>query len=90
MVNPDVESMPFRMKSLDKNKGVALCHIKITEKTLVQNWNSMITLKFNNGTARFKKCKQLFEYQHLLVLRDIRWSNFESISKCCSFFQQKS
>jgi hypothetical protein len=24
-----------------------------------------------NGTARFKKCKQLFEYQHLLLLRDI-------------------
>jgi hypothetical protein len=24
-----------------------------------------------NGTVRFKKCKQLFEYQHLLWLRDI-------------------
>jgi hypothetical protein len=24
-----------------------------------------------NGTAHFKKCKQLFEYQHLLLLRDI-------------------
>jgi hypothetical protein len=25
----------------------------------------------NNGTERFNKCKQLFEYQHLLLLRDI-------------------
>jgi hypothetical protein len=24
-----------------------------------------------NGTARFEKCKQLFEYQHLRLLRDI-------------------
>ncbi len=24
-----------------------------------------------NGTVRLKKCKQLFEYQHLLLLRDI-------------------
>jgi hypothetical protein len=27
-----------------------------------------------NGTARFKKYKQFFEYQHLLLLRDIWWS----------------
>jgi len=29
-----------------------------------------------NGTVHFKKCKQLFGYQHLLLLRDIWWSNF--------------
>jgi hypothetical protein len=29
-----------------------------------------------NGTGRFKKCKQLFEYDHLLLLRDIWWSKF--------------
>jgi hypothetical protein len=29
-----------------------------------------------NGTAHFKKCKQLFEYQHLLLLKDIWWSKF--------------
>jgi hypothetical protein len=29
----------------------------------------------NNGTARLKNCKQLFEYQHLLLLRDIWCSN---------------
>jgi len=29
-----------------------------------------------NGTAHLKKCKQLFEYQLLLLLRDIWWSKF--------------
>ncbi len=29
-----------------------------------------------NGTVSFKKSKQLFEYQHLLILRDIWWSKF--------------
>jgi hypothetical protein len=28
-----------------------------------------------NGTAHFKKCKRLFEYQHFLLLRDI-WCQF--------------
>jgi hypothetical protein len=26
-----------------------------------------------HGTAHSKKCKQLFEYQHLLLLRNIWW-----------------
>jgi hypothetical protein len=26
-----------------------------------------------NGTVRYKKHKQLFEYQHLLLLTDITW-----------------
>jgi hypothetical protein len=29
-----------------------------------------------NGTVSFNKCKQLFEYQHLLLLRDIWWWKF--------------
>jgi hypothetical protein len=33
-----------------------------------------IAISSENGTARFKKCKQLFEYQHLLLHIDIRWS----------------
>ena len=28
----------------------------------------------HNGTAHSEKCKQLFEYQHSLLLRDISWS----------------
>ncbi len=35
----------------------------------------------NNGTAHFKICKQLFEYKHLLLLRDIWGSKFYSIFK---------
>jgi hypothetical protein len=38
---------------------------------------------FYNDTASFLKCKQLFEYQHLLLLRGIWWSKFQSIFKCC-------
>ncbi len=43
-----------------------------------------------NGTACFKKRKQQFEYQHLLLPRDIWWSKFYCIFKCCSFFQHQS
>ncbi len=37
----------------------------------IQNENSNLK---TNGTAHFKKYKQLFEYQHFLFLRDIWWS----------------
>ncbi len=47
-------------------------------------YRCQILLKFN-GTAHFKHCKQLFEYQHLLLLRHIGWSKLCSILKCCSF-----
>ncbi len=30
--------------------------------------------KNNNRATHFKKCQQLFEYQHLLFLRTIWWS----------------
>jgi len=44
---------------------------------------------FANGTVRFNKCKQLCEYQHLLLLRDIWWLKLLTIFKC-SFFQHQS
>jgi hypothetical protein len=28
--------------------------------------------RYYNGTARFEKCKQLFEYQHLLLILEIK------------------
>ncbi len=31
----------------------------------------LIIIDLLNETAHFNKCKQLFEYQHLLLLRDI-------------------
>jgi hypothetical protein len=34
----------------------------------------------NNGTARFKKYKQLFEYQDLLLLRDISGLYYEHVT----------
>ncbi len=39
-----------------------------------------------NGTAHFKKCKQLFKYQHLLLLRDIWWSNSNIYLNFVHFF----
>jgi hypothetical protein len=47
-------------------------------------------VSYHNGTAHLKKCEQLFEYQHLLLLRDIQWSKLQSIAKCCSFSQCQS
>jgi hypothetical protein len=36
----------------------------------------ILLLSHDNGTPHFKKSKQLFEYQHLLLLRDIWCSKF--------------
>ncbi len=33
----------------------------------------------NNGTARFENCKQSLEYQHLLLLSDIRGCIFSHV-----------
>ncbi len=50
-------------------------------------WN--VSESFSNGTAHFKKCQQLLEYQNLLLLRNIWCSRLWSIFKCCSFFQHQ-
>jgi hypothetical protein len=48
----------------------------VTDKT-IYSFSAIKPVKSqNNGRALFKKCKQLFEYQHLLLLRDIWWSKF--------------
>ncbi len=39
-----------------------------------------------NGTAHFTKCKQLFEYQHLLLLRDIRGQSSNLYLNVVHFF----
>jgi hypothetical protein len=45
-----------------------------------------ITLDFFEKTLQWNsalfKCKHSFECQHLLLLRDILWSEFKSIFKC--------
>ncbi len=33
-----------------------------------------------------KKCKQLFEYQHLLLLKDIWWLKLKSVYEVVNFF----
>ncbi len=47
---------------------------------MIDFWTIILKIQIGlNLTARFKKCKQLFEYQHLLLRRDICWSKFQSI-----------
>jgi hypothetical protein len=47
-----------------------------SEKANKENLKVIVMFNIVNGTARFKKHKQLFEYKHLLLLRDIWWSDF--------------
>jgi hypothetical protein len=42
---------------------------------IMQSYPKLVDTKFN-GTTHFKKCKQLCEYQYLLLLRDIWWLKF--------------
>jgi hypothetical protein len=44
--------------------------LKIIQYTL----RGISVMSFNQWNGTFKKCKQWFEYQHLLLLRDIWWS----------------
>ncbi len=48
--------------------------IKLSVDTLNFIMLNVVALLSFKETAHFKKCKQLFEYQHLLLLRDIGWS----------------
>jgi hypothetical protein len=36
------------------------------------------TMFYYNGTTRFKKCKHLFEYQHLVLRRDIWGQSYKT------------
>ncbi len=44
--------------------------------TKIINQNKLVRLSKLNRTTRFKKNKQLFEYERLLLLRDIWRSKF--------------
>ncbi len=57
------------------------------KSNIAHAWKATPTKR--NGTARFKNSKQMFWYQHLLLLRDIWWSKFKSIFICSSFFQHQ-
>ncbi len=48
--------------------------------------NALAYKQIFNETARFNKCKHLFENQNLLLLRDICWLKLLFIFKFCSFF----
>jgi hypothetical protein len=51
----------------DEEKGITF---------LTNNTSNLLFYRIGNGTARFKKHKQLFDYKHLFLLRDILWLKF--------------
>jgi hypothetical protein len=61
----------------------AITWVKISSLPLAQKIQSAIPAMEQHA---LKNVKKLFEYKHLLLLRDIWWSKFYSIFKCCSFF----
>jgi hypothetical protein len=74
---------------LDK-KRVPIYHFSVAlykVKTVIRKSEDLGRPLLVYGTARFKKCKQLFGYQHLPLLGDIWWSKLFSRFKCCSFLK---
>jgi len=77
-----------RKKRLEKQNKLLIKQIHLDLMTPMNSAHvNFITLHFaritvyiintlHNGTTHLKKCKQLLEYQHLLLLRDIWWSKF--------------
>jgi hypothetical protein len=49
-------------------------------------YHTMLLVNLQNGTARFEKCKQLFEYQHLLLFRDIGGESYHLNLNIVHFF----
>jgi hypothetical protein len=58
IINCDTFSLALSMINDNKRHGSSIIKVELE---IVEN----------NGTARFKKYKQSFEYQHLLLLGDI-------------------
>ncbi len=71
-----------RMLSITTEQST-LQHWKGKQNKVLKKWVKQMCKTFYIGTEHFKKCKRLFEYQHWLLLRDIWWSEFWSIFKCC-------
>ena len=70
----------FKLWFLNKRNKILLMligwfFILLVEKNILIEWSHLANLSQGlvqtNGTAQFKKCKQLFRYQHLLLLKDI-------------------
>ncbi len=55
---------------------IKVCRIFDTNKIEIELEKLKRRLKFAMEEWALKKCKQLFEYQHLLLFRDIWWSKF--------------
>jgi hypothetical protein len=76
-----LDEMPLDIMDVDEMTmdKVTLDDMPLDKMTCYHTFSS-------NGTVHFRKCKQLLEYQHLLLLRDIWCSKLLYILKCSSFF----
>ncbi len=74
-------SMPVLIRHLCQFKTIVFPHWCLICSYLL---TIFLFFKFPHN---YKKCRKLFEYQCLLLLREICWSKFKSIFKCCSVFQ---
>jgi hypothetical protein len=54
----------------------SLCHVGKKRRFGISGIFEIFLKYKANGKAHLKNCKQLFEYQHLLLHRDIWWSKF--------------
>jgi hypothetical protein len=52
--------------------GASSGHITNLKQSILETFDIYAQLSMEQRT--FKNCKQLFEYKHLLLLRDIWWS----------------
>ncbi len=70
--------LQFGASPTDDTRSVNYDHnmfiITATDVMIISNATIGSVTYDRNGTANFKNCKQSFEYQQLLLLRDIWWS----------------
>jgi hypothetical protein len=78
--NPMLVTLPKEAKASTATANVAAAFVTILAENVTISFarhhsHCKVFREGGNVTACFKKCKQLFDYQHLLLLRDIWWTN---------------
>jgi hypothetical protein len=56
--------------------AINIMSLHVNNLHISQGTKTFLMSECDNGTACFKKCEQLFEYQNLLSLTNIWWSKF--------------
>ncbi len=81
--------------SVSQSACVIRLYILFYYTSLLARWQDISSYRLpcvvcTTVTACFNKCKQLFEYHYLHLLRDVWWSKFSSIFICPSFSQHQT